>query len=99
MLPRRVAVFIDGSNFYFKLKTLGFQHLSQFQYRNFVEWLAGYRSLVSAQYYIGVVRAKPNDQKGRKMRFQQRQFFNYLLETQKFIIKKGYLMQSGNLYH
>ena len=32
-----VAVFIDGSNFYYKVKDLGIRHLASFDYRGLAE--------------------------------------------------------------
>ena len=67
----RVAVFIDGGNFYHKLKDLKIQNKSQFGYRQLAEWLARDRALVYVGYYIGVVRAKPDDDKGQALRAGQ----------------------------
>ena len=68
---KRLAVFIDGSNLYFKLKSLEIKNLSRFNFRGLVEWLARGRKIVSAGYYVGVVRAKADDIKGQKMRQAQ----------------------------
>src|SRR6266487_2399080 len=59
----RVAVFIDGSNFYNKLKDLGIRNTPKFDYRGLAEWLAHGRTVVYCGYYVGVVRAKPGDVK------------------------------------
>ena len=56
-----VAVFIDGSNFYNKLKELGVRHTPNFNYRGLAEWLAHGRDVVYCGYYVGVVRAKPGE--------------------------------------
>lgn len=96
----KVSIFIDGSNFYFKLKSLKLENLSRFDYRGFIEWLARGRSIVYAGYFIGVVRAKPDDKKGQKMRRAQVNLFNFLKsKKQNFIINKGYLMENDGIYH
>lgn len=96
----RISIFIDGSNFYFKVRSLGFKNLSHFDYRGFANWLARERIIVSAGYYIGIVRAKPEDDKGQKMRRAQINIFNFLQsKTQNFTIHKGYLMRNDGVYH
>lgn len=96
----RVSVFIDGSNFYFKMKSLNFKNLSRFDYRGFVKWLAHERTIFYAGYYIGVVRAKADDQKGQKMRQAQINLFNFFRsKKQNFTIHKGYLMKNDGIYH
>lgn len=46
-----VAVFIDGSDFYNKIKELGIRHTSNFDYRGLAEWLAHGRMVVYCGYY------------------------------------------------
>jgi hypothetical protein len=64
-----VAVFIDGSNLYNKLKDLGIRHTPNFNYRGLAEWLARGRDLVYCGYYVGVVRAKPGDIKAEAVNY------------------------------
>ena len=75
----RVAVFIDGGNFYHKLKEINIKNTSRFGYRQLSNWLAHDRPLIYAGYYIGVVRAKPDDTKGQRLRAGQVGLFNFLL--------------------
>ncbi|MEK7624867.1 MAG: NYN domain-containing protein [Patescibacteria group bacterium] len=97
---QRVAVFIDGGNFYFKLKELGIKNISHFGYRQLAEWLARDRKVAYAGYYVGVVRAKSNDVKGQKLRAGQVNLFNFLRsKEQLFEIRQGYLMKSDGVYH
>jgi len=96
----KVAVFIDGSNFFFKMRSLHVQNLSRFNYREFAHWLARERTIVCMGYYVGVVRAKPDDDKGQKMRQAQVNLFNFLRSRdQDFIVHKGYLMHNDGVYH
>ena len=96
----RVAVFIDGGNFYFKLKELEVKNISHFGYRQLAEWLARDRTVIFVGYYVGVVRAQPNDVKGQKLRAGQVGLFNYLRsKEQRLAIRQGYLMKNNGVYH
>ncbi|MEK7211075.1 MAG: NYN domain-containing protein [Patescibacteria group bacterium] len=96
----RIAVFIDGSNLYFKLRDLGIENTVKFNYRKFSEWLARDRALIYCGYYIGVVRTEPNNEKGQALRKEQQRLFAHLLSLdQKFIVKRGYLMKNDGVYH
>ncbi|EKE20429.1 MAG: protein of unknown function DUF88 [uncultured bacterium] len=97
---KRVAVFIDGSNFYYKLKSIGISNITYFKYGEFASWLAVDRKIANKRYYVGVVKAKENDEKGQKMRRGQRRLFNNLNSTKcGFIIERGYLMKNDGVFH
>jgi len=97
---KRLVVFIDGSNLYFKLKSLEIKHLSHFNYCGLAQWLARGRDIVGIGYYIGVVHAKHGDEKGQKLRRAQRDLFNFLnSKAQKITIHRGYLMKNDGVYH
>lgn len=97
---KRVAIYIDGSNFYYKLRDLEILNTTYFNYAGFCEWLSIKRPITSKGYYIGVVRAKENDEKGQRLRKKQVKLFNHLNSpNQKFLIKRGYLMKSDGVYH
>jgi hypothetical protein len=49
----RIAIFIDGSNFYHYLRELELKHLAEFDYQAFAQFLARKRTIVSSTYYIG----------------------------------------------
>lgn len=91
-------IFIDGSNFYFKMKSLGIRNLKKYGYHKLCENLSGNREIASIGYYIGVVRAKPNDEKGQKLRKNQVDLFNHLRNENVFVYK-GYLMKNDGVYH
>jgi len=96
----RVAVFIDGSNFYNKLKDVGIRHTPKFDYRGLAEWLAHGRTLTYCGYYIGVVRAKPGDAKAEAMKNQQVNLFNNLQSKRQLItVQQGYIMENHGVYH
>ena len=52
----RAIIFIDGSNFYFKLKDLKLQNLLDFDFSGLVKMLVRGRKSVGTIYYIGKVR-------------------------------------------
>jgi uncharacterized LabA/DUF88 family protein len=96
----RLAVFIDGSNFFNKLKELNVRHSARFDYRGLIEWLAYGRPIVICGYYIGVVRAKPCDTKAEAMKNQQVNLFNNLQsKRQRITVHRGYIMENQGTYH
>lgn len=95
---KRVVVYIDGSNLYFKLRDLGFSNIGKFNYRGFAEWLARDRQVVSIRYYVGVVRAREDDQKGQELRREQQKLFSHL-EHQGIVVKYGYIMHNDGMYY
>ncbi len=61
----RLFVVIDGSNFYHRLKELSLKgNFLKFDYKAFAQWLEGSRMVIEKKYYIGIIRAKPDDVKG-----------------------------------
>jgi hypothetical protein len=59
-------VFIDGGNFYFKLKELiakldGKYSLLDFQYYRFAEWLVRPHTLVGVRYYIAALKQQGDE--------------------------------------
>ncbi len=98
----KVAIYIDGSNFYFKLRSapLNFNNLTKFNYRGLAEWLSLQREIVSCRYYVGVVKAEESNVKGQELRKEQQKLFSHLTSPQQnFIIKRGYIMKNDGVYH
>jgi len=99
---KRVAIYIDGSNFYYRLRQLGFSNLTRFNYRGFADWLLREREAISYRYYIGVVRVKADESsiKAETLRKEQQRLFAHLTSpAQDFVIKQGYLMENDGVYH
>ncbi|MBI2626513.1 MAG: NYN domain-containing protein [Candidatus Nealsonbacteria bacterium] len=95
----RVIIFLDGSNFYHRLKDseLGFKQLLDFDYRKFAEWLAHGRIMVDCIYYVGLVRKEVGNTKSEKLvRDQQKLFAN--LQKQGWTVKIGYMMKHDKDY-
>lgn len=102
MKNERVLVLIDGSNFYYGLKRLNIKKykVTEFDFFAFTKWLARERKIDQRNYYIGVVRAKPNDVKGQKLRKDQQRLFAHLnSKHNKFNVVRGYLMKNDGSYH
>lgn len=92
----RAAVFIDGNNFYFRLKNLceGFDktvRLLEFGHRAFSEWLVKPNELVEIRYYIGALKRR-NGEKSEKMYADQQKLLAKL-QDQKIGIVLGQLIQ------
>lgn len=98
MSKERVIVYIDGSNFFYYCKELGIPSYPRFDFEKFIKFLVGDRVLISKNYYIGGVRAKPGDKKAVKMMKKQMSFFSYLKKHQ-WKISKGYLLKVDNRHH
>lgn len=94
----RVFIAIDGSNFYHKMKGLGFEHLSRFNYQKFITWLAKKDKIVGACFYIGQIREEPNSMKSKKLKKDQDRLFSHLRKTN-ILVKTGYILKSDNEYH
>lgn len=94
---RKVAVFIDGSNFYFKLKTLvpHKMDLIHYSYRDLIKsYLNPDETISYIGYYVGVVRddgKHKNSEKAQDLRRHQQQLFAEL-RKQKIDIVRGYLL-------
>lgn len=92
----RAVVFIDGSNFYFKLKALtntteGKIRLLDFQFDRFAARLVQPNNLVETRYYIGALRQRGNE-KSEKMYADQQKLFGRL-QQQHIAITLGQLIQ------
>jgi uncharacterized LabA/DUF88 family protein len=98
---KRVAIYIDGSNLYYKLKELDIKDITYFRYGNLAEYLAGEgRNIVAKRYYVGAVRVKGGDKKAVRMQEGQVRLFNHLnSKAEGFNVKKGYLMKNDGIYH
>jgi len=75
----RGFVFIDGSNFYFKLKQLSGGlgrkvELLDFDYKAFAAWLVRPQELSGGRYYIGAIKQDASEKSQRMYADQQRLF-------------------------
>lgn len=89
-MPERVAVYIDGGNFFKKLKDpqIAIPTGKVFDYSKFVEKLISGRTLVSKRYYVGIVRNVDGTQKSINMVRSQQKFLAGI-ENEGFTVKRG----------
>lgn len=101
---KKAIVFIDGSNFYYRLKHIikkGANNTSllDFNYQKFCLWLCGDFEVVEIRYYIGVVRRKNNDQKSEKLYNDQQRLFRKLQKHQVRIVLGMLIQHPDKTYH
>jgi uncharacterized LabA/DUF88 family protein len=99
-MVKRISIAIDGSNFYHRLKEpqVDLHNLLEFDYAAFAKWLANKKKVVSQNYYIGAVRAKPKDKKAQKLRRNQQKLFSHL-EKSGWKIERGFILKTGRSFH
>ncbi|HEC65589.1 MAG TPA: NYN domain-containing protein [bacterium] len=95
-MNKKVAILIDGSNFYFKLKDLKIQDQLKLDFRKFSEFLANGMDVVDRKYYIGAVKTD-GTKKVRKMHARQQALFSHL-KKHSFSYRLGYLLKSNGKY-
>jgi len=96
MKQKTCVVLIDGSNFYFKLKELGFHHLLDFDFTGFKKWLAGSDKVIQANYYIGAVRTDGTEKTLKLFKSQRRLLAH--LKNHSFNYSLGYLLKSDGKF-
>lgn len=84
----RVAIYIDGGNFYRRLREAGLPSGVRFDHSAFVESLLRGRALTSKRYYIGIVRNHDHTEKSQRMVEAQQKFLSGL-SGEGFTIKRG----------
>lgn len=89
----KVAVYIDGSNFYHYLKDkeISFPKGTKFDFDSFVNFLVNNRRCISKRYYTGIFRNVDNSPKSLELVKGQQKFLSEL-EKMGFIIKRGRIM-------
>jgi len=94
----RAMVFVDGNNFYFKLRDLttltigGYVSLRGFDFMGFSQWLSQPSQLIEVRYYIGAMKRQRNNEKSEKMFSDQQRLFAHL-QQQDIRITLGQLIQ------
>ena len=90
----RVAVYIDGSNFYnyLKDKEINFPKGTKFDFNAFVEFLLNGRECVSKRYYVGIFRNIDGSKKSEALVRGQQKFLSRI-ENDGFTIKRGRIMR------
>lgn len=96
-MPKRIAILIDGSNFYFKLKDLKLQDQLSFDFLSFSNLLSKSGTCVLRTYYIGAVKTD-GTAKMAKLHASQQKLLQHL-KSNKFKYSLGYLLKSNNKFH
>ncbi|MEK9156163.1 MAG: NYN domain-containing protein [Patescibacteria group bacterium] len=97
MKQERVLLLIDGSNFYFKLKSLDLQDLLYFDFHRFARYLARSSKLIRSCYYVG--RIRQDGTKKTRILFDGQQKLIGLLKKCNFHYSLGYLLKNDGVYH
>lgn len=93
----RVAILIDGGNFYKKIRKDGLiPKGTRFNYVKFAEFLAQGRFVVSKAYYIGIVRNHDNTIKSQQMVDSQQKLLSGL-EKDGYKIRKGKIVYDNDI--
>lgn len=89
----KVAVFIDGSNFYHYLKKIGYPKGSSFNFKDFAAFLTNSeRKCVSKKYYTGILKIVKQDPKSIKLYKGQQRFLDKLVKSDGFDLVPGRIM-------
>lgn len=97
MDKHRCVVLIDGSNFYFKLKSLELHRELNFDYSGFAQKLCSKGKLMECVYYVGAVRTDGTKHVQKLFDKQQKLFAH--LKKHKFRYSLGYLLKSQGKVH
>lgn len=100
----RAIVFIDGSNFYHRLKTLiepirAEASLLRFNFRAFAEWLVQPNQLMGVRYYIAALRRYNNNEKSEQLYAAQQKLVGYLQQQNIPIIFGHIIRHPDKTFH
>lgn len=95
----KIAIFIDGSNFYSKLKELRIKHTSHFDFNGFILSLTKGIKSVYTGYYVGQVRKEKNNPKSELLYSHQQKLFAHLQTNIPDIkIIRGHIQNYNGIY-
>jgi uncharacterized LabA/DUF88 family protein len=102
-MNKRAFVFIDGGNFYFKLKDLtskldGKHSLIDFNFRRFAEWLVKPNELLEIRYYLGAIKRERNNPKSEQLYANQQKLIGRI-QQQNIIITLGHVIRHPDKTH
>lgn len=101
---KKAIVFIDGGNFYFKLKEMSKKldkkySLMSFRFKDFCKWVIGENELLEIRYYLGAVKREANNEKSERLYADQQRLFRKL-QSQNVIVVLGQLIKHPDkTYH
>jgi uncharacterized LabA/DUF88 family protein len=95
----KIAVFIDGSNLYSKLKELKIISTSKFDYWGFIKFLTKSAGANYIGYYVGQIRKEPKNPKSEKLYADQQKIFVHLQSNISGIqIVRGHIQNFNGIY-
>ncbi len=95
----KIAVYIDGSNFYkyLKDKEISLPKGKKFNFKKFVNYLVGSNECISKRYYVGIMRNYDKSENSQKL-IKGQQKFLAKMKNDGFIIKEGKIIyDSGKI--
>lgn len=103
-MQKRSFVFIDGSNFYFKLRDLtskfdGKYSLIDFNFRKFAEWLVKPNKLLEIRYYLGAIKRERSNPKSEQLYANQQKLIGRLQQQNIAIILGQVIRHPNKSYH
>jgi uncharacterized LabA/DUF88 family protein len=94
---KKVAIFIDGGNFYRRIREGSLiPKGTRFDYEEFAKFLSKGRSIASKSYYIGIVRNHDNSPKSQNMVESQQKLLSGL-ENIGYQIKRGKIVYDNKI--
>lgn len=98
-MKMKIAIFIDGSNFYSKLKELKISDTSHFNYNDFILSLTKGVKPVHVGYYVGQIRKEKNNPKSDLLYAKQQKLFAHLQSSIPNIkIIRGHIQNYNDIY-
>lgn len=95
----KIAIFIDGSNFYSKLKELNIKYTSNFDYNNLLLSLTKKIKPAYVGYYVGQVRKEKNNPKSELLYSSQQKLFAHLQTNIPDVkIVRGHIQNYNGIY-
>jgi hypothetical protein len=96
-MQQKCIVLIDGSNFYFKLKSLHLRRQLSLDFSRLIKLLARSGKVVDACYYVGRIRQDGTTTTNKLFDAQQKLLGN--LKKHNVSYQLGYLLKSDGVYH
>lgn len=95
----KIAVFIDGSNFYRKLKELNIVNTSNFDFKSFILKLTNNIEPSYIGYYVGQIRKERGNSKSEILYSKQQKLFSHLeLNCPGIKIVRGHIQNYNGVY-
>ncbi|MFH1012722.1 MAG: NYN domain-containing protein [Candidatus Peregrinibacteria bacterium] len=95
----KTAIFIDGGNLYSKLKELGIEDTSKFDYRGLIKSVSKTKKPNYIGYYVGQIRREKGNKKSEKLYTGQQKLFAHLKTNfPNIVIVRGHIQNFEGKY-